>query len=258
MVPELSRAKRLIAASYNHRSADYARFAGGLVYSHLARPLAARIAPYGSPVLDVAGGTGALTRLLDDAVVADLALGQLANNQSTRRVQADAEALPFGDDSFGVAASAFGINHFPDPLLAVSEMARVAPVVGLLTWVRPEERPFAPKVIVLETIARHTGEVETETGRLVNEMTEAVGSANAVTSLLEGAGLEALVDEVTVEVPWPGTQRFIDFRLSMMGPSQKIDDVNGLRKEASAAIESLSEDEKRWNPDLVLGIGVRH
>jgi hypothetical protein len=149
------------------------------------------------------------------------------------------------------------INHFPNPQLAISEMARVAPVVGLLTWVRPEERPFAPKVIVLEAIARYTGEVETETGRLVNEMTEAVGSVNAVTSLLQGAGLEPLVGEVTVEVPWPGTQHFIDYRLSMMGPGQKIDDVDGLRKEATAAIESLSEDERRWSASLVMGIGVR-
>jgi SAM-dependent methyltransferase len=257
MVPELSRAKRLIAASYNYGSADYARFAAGLVYSYLARPLAARIAPYGPPVLDVAGGTGALTSLLDDAVVADFALGQLANNPATRRVQADAETLPFDDDSFSVAASAFGINHFPNPQLAVSEMARVASVVGLLTWVRPEEKPYAPKVIVLETIARHADEPESETGALVNEMTEAVGSANAVTSLLQGAGLESLVEEVRVEVPWPGTQRFIDYRLSMMGPSQKIDDVAALRKEAADAIDSLSEEERRWNPPLVLGIGVR-
>jgi SAM-dependent methyltransferase len=257
MVSELGEAKRLIEASYDHGSAEFARFADDLAYSYLAEPLAAAISSFGEPVLDVAGGTGALSRRLGDAVVADISFGQLIHNPVPKRVQADAELLPFANDSFAVATSAFGINHFPNPSVAVSEMARVAPNLGLLTWVRPEEEPFQPKVLVLDAIARYTGVETSETGRLVDEMSEAVGSARAIRSLLEGAGLHAEVEIVVVDVPWPGTQRFIDYRLSMMGPDRRIEDIEGLRKEVAEAIDSLSEDQRRWNAGLVLGIGRR-
>jgi hypothetical protein len=33
---------------------------------------------------------------------------------------------------------AFGIDHFPNPHAAVSELARVASLVGVATWSRPE------------------------------------------------------------------------------------------------------------------------
>jgi SAM-dependent methyltransferase len=253
----MSRAKRLIEASYNHRSAEYARFAGDLVYAHLSRPLVRTIDIFDGPVLDVAGGTGALTRQLKDATVADLAFRQLSNNPVRARVQADAETLPFADDSFAVAASAFGINHFPDPGRAVAEMARVAPVVGLLTWKRPEDQPYAPKVIVLETLGRFTGESETETGRLVDEMSERVGSEAAVERLLEDAGAEPTVETVEVDVPWPGTDRYIEFRLSMTGPGQTIADIAAFKREAAAALDSLTDDERRWTARLVLGLGRR-
>jgi SAM-dependent methyltransferase len=249
------RAKRLIAASYDHASGDFARFADELIYSHLAAPLAKAIEPFGAPVLDVAGGTGALARLVSDATVSDIAHGQLVNNSAPRRVQSDAEALPFKDGCFAVAASAFGINHFPRPQRAVAEMARVAPVVGLLTWVRPERDPFDPKVIVLEAIARYSGQDTTEVGLLVEDMSEAVGSPQAIGSLLEQAGLVPQVFVITAEIPWPGTDRFIDYRLSMMGPDREIADVASFRREVAAAIDALPEDRRRWRPPLVLGIG---
>jgi ubiquinone/menaquinone biosynthesis C-methylase UbiE len=257
MVAELNKAKRLIQASYSHRSAEYARFAGDLVYSYLSAPLAEAIAPLGDPVLDVAGGTGAFTRRLNDAVVADISLNQLVVNPVKRRVQSDAELLPFMNDSFAVAASAFGINHFPSPDVALSEMSRVGRAVGLLTWVRPEDNPFLPKVIVLDAIARHTAVDKSEAGQLVDEMSQATGSPPAIRSLLEGADLRATVELVSVDIPWPGTQRFIDYRLSMMGPDRPIDDLPGLRREAAAAIDALSQDERRWSADLVLGVGTR-
>ena len=63
---------------------------------------------------------------------------------------------------------------------------RVAPVVGLLTWARPEEH-YAPKQIVLDAVERHAGRFRTEAGDLIDEMTDATGSVVAVTGLLEGA-----------------------------------------------------------------------
>src|SRR5688500_11950133 len=138
-------AKALIAESYGTSAAAVARFADRLVYDRLAGVLADRLLGHPGPYLDVAAGTGALTRKLGaDAVACDLVAAQLSHNAAQRKVQADAEALPFGAAIFGVAASAFGINHFPAPAVAVGEMARVARVVGLLTWRRPEPL-FMPK-----------------------------------------------------------------------------------------------------------------
>ena len=64
-------------------------------------------------------------------------------------------------------------------------MARVASVVGLLTWVRPEA-PYLPKQAVLEVVARHAGSDRNAAGILADELGERVGSPAAVLDLLEG------------------------------------------------------------------------
>jgi ubiquinone/menaquinone biosynthesis C-methylase UbiE len=56
----------------------------------------------------------------------------------------DATKRLFSEAHDTAAGCAFGINHFPDPAAAVAEMARVAPLVGLLTWARPEVREGVP------------------------------------------------------------------------------------------------------------------
>jgi ubiquinone/menaquinone biosynthesis C-methylase UbiE len=94
-------------------------------------------------------------------------MGQLRHNRAARRVQADAERLPFRDGSFAPAVCAFGINHFLDPHAAVSEMARVASLVGVATWSRPEP-PYAPKQAVLEVLTRYTGRARSPSGELVD------------------------------------------------------------------------------------------
>jgi SAM-dependent methyltransferase len=195
VVSDRRRAKRLFAEAYDASAAGFARSADRLVYTYLARPLARVLGEAAGPVLDVAAGSGALGRLLPAAVALDLSAAQLRHNPLPARLQGDAERLPFRDDAFTAAGCAFGINHFPDPRTAVAEMARVAPVVGLLTWVRPEA-PYRPKQAVLEVVARHAGSDRTAAGILADELGERVGSPAAVLALLEGAGLGANVAEV--------------------------------------------------------------
>src|SRR4029453_10424900 len=167
----------------------------------------------GGPVLDVAAGSGALGRLLPDAVALDLSAAQLRHNPLAARLQGDAERLPFRDDAFAAAGCAFGINHFPDPGAALAEMARVAPLVGVLTWTRPEA-PYLPKQAVMEVLARRAGSDRTLVGTLADERGERVGPPAAVRSLLEGAGLRPDVREVRVDLPWPGAAAFVDYRLA--------------------------------------------
>jgi SAM-dependent methyltransferase len=246
--------KRDIAASYGTNPAGFSRYADALVYSHLAVPLADAVREIGHTFVDIASGTGALARLLPDVVAVDLTLGQLTMNKTQRKVQADAESLPFNAGSFDVSVSAFGINHFPSPEQAVREMARVGAVIALSTWVRPERVPHAPKEIVLETIERHLGRPKTPVGAAVDRMSEDIGSEEAIRSLLESVGLNATVWIASIEVPWPGVEDFVDYRLSMMGTDGLVADLEALRVEAIEAVSSLSLKALEWHPEIVIAV----
>jgi len=249
------RAKRLFAAAYDAAAASFARSADRLVYTYLARPLARALAGSGGPVLDVAAGSGALGRLLPDAVALDLSAAQLRHNPLAARLQGDAERLPFRDDAFAAAGCAFGINHFPDPGAAVAEMARVAPLVGVLTWTRPEP-PYAPKRAVMDVLARRAGSDRTAVGALADRLAERVGSPAAIRSLLEGAGLRPQVSEVRVDLPWPGAAAFVDYRLATVGVAGLVDDPAAVRREAIAAVSALPPRPFPGRPGWCWGSGA--
>jgi demethylmenaquinone methyltransferase/2-methoxy-6-polyprenyl-1,4-benzoquinol methylase len=139
----MTNVKRDIASSYEAAGPGFSRYADEHVYRHLSQPLAESLRSVSGMVLDIASGSGALARRLPDVVALDISWSILASNEARDGVQAEAENLPFADDSFAASASAFGINHFPQPELAVKEMARVSPFVALITWKRPDA-PYAP------------------------------------------------------------------------------------------------------------------
>jgi len=255
-VTDARRVRRLFAEAYDASAAGFARSADRLVYAYLARPLARALAEAAGPVLDVAAGSGALGRLLPAAVALDLSAAQLRHNPLPARLQGDAERLPFHDDAFAAAGCAFGINHFPDPGAALTEMARVAPLVGVLTWVRPET-PYRPKQAVMEVVTRHAGSDRSAAGVLADELGERVGSAAAVQALLEGAGLRPQVAEVGIDLPWPGAAAFVDYRLATVGVAGLVEDPAAIRREAIAAVAALPPGTLPWTPRLVLGVGRR-
>jgi ubiquinone/menaquinone biosynthesis C-methylase UbiE len=103
----------------------------------------------GSKVLDVAAGNGmvslaAARRWCDvtstDYVPALLECGRAraaADGLSIEFKEADAEALPFGDASFDVVVSTFGVMFTPNQAQAASELARVCKRggrIGLANW----------------------------------------------------------------------------------------------------------------------------
>jgi len=250
--------KDLLAAAYDATATAYAGHTDQLVYRFLAEPLARALHGVPGPVLDVASGSGALGRSLRGAVALDLSMGQLEHNPLALRVRADAERLPFRDGAFAASCCAFGVNHFPDPLAAVTEMARVAPLVGLLTWERPEV-PYAPKAAVQSAIERHAAAPRTQAGRLVDSLGEKVGSGGALRSLLATAGLQAGVEVVTVTVPWPGAAEFTEYRLANIGAAGLLGEaaLDIVRRDAIAAISRLPPASLEWRPRLVLGLGRR-
>jgi SAM-dependent methyltransferase len=247
---------RAVAARYEQSAAGFAAYADRFVYRHLAAPLAEALAHVQGRVLDVATGAGALGRLLPEAVGLDIARDLLDRNPLARLVQGSAQRLPFRADAFAAAASSFGINHCPHPEIAVREMARVAPVVGLLTWARPAAA-YRPRELVLGLIERHAGSRRTPEAQIVDRLTDRLGSEDAIGALLRGVGLTAEVRTVLAEVPWPGAAPFVEYRLSLLGATSLLRDVDGFRREAIAALEALPAEAWAWTPRLVLGLGRR-
>lgn len=255
MVAELTSFKSTVAEDYDCGAEGYAETLDAL-FGLVVVPLVDVLSGVPGPVLDACSGTGNLGRLLTDAVALDISEGQLRYNVVSRRVRADVERLPFASDSFAAVGCAFGINHCPDPALAVAEMARVAPLVALLTWKRPGPT-YVPKDVVAQVIERHTQRRQTPTRLEVERLSEQVGSVEAITDLLTGAGLVADVRIVEVPVPWPGATRFVRFRLALAAAQLMGSDEAAVAREAERAVRRLPEEVLTFRPRVVLGLGRR-
>jgi len=134
---------------------------GPMFFEPYARDLAKRLkARKGDKILEIAAGTGIVTRRLlqrmpADAhlVASDLNDGMLeiarANVPPDPRLewrQADATALPFPDRSFDAVVCQFGLMFFPDKIAALREVRRVLAAGGKLllsTWGSLADNPIA-------------------------------------------------------------------------------------------------------------------
>src|SRR4029453_807021 len=91
---------------------------------------ATRLAP-GEVAVDVACGTGALTRELEAAAPAALVTGMDFSQEMLKRpgqgryVAADALQLPLHDASLDVITIAFGLRNLPEPGQGLLEFRRV-------------------------------------------------------------------------------------------------------------------------------------
>jgi ubiquinone/menaquinone biosynthesis C-methylase UbiE len=141
----------------------YDRFLVPLIFEPYALDLAERVARvHPRNVLEIAAGTGVLTRAMAAHLPASVRivatdlnqpmLDQAASRQSDNRVewrQADALALPFGDQRFDLVACQFGAMFFPDKVRAYREVRRVLQPGGRLlfnVWDRIAENEFADTV----------------------------------------------------------------------------------------------------------------
>lgn len=142
----------------------YERYLVPLIFEPYAEDLALRVAlRQPSRILEVAAGTGVVTRRLASALPASASivasdlnqpmLDQAAARGTARPVewrQADAMQLPFADRSFDVVVCQFGAMFFPDKARAYSEARRVLDRGGLFlfsVWDRLETNEFTQTVI---------------------------------------------------------------------------------------------------------------
>ena len=147
----------------------YDRFMVPLIFEPYAADLADRVAslqPH--DVLETAAGTGVLTRALASRLASSTRivatdLNQPMLDQASRRQdegtprwqQADALALPFGDQGFDIVACQFGVMFFPDKAQGYKEARRMLRRGGRFlfnVWDRIEKNEFAD--VVTEALAR--------------------------------------------------------------------------------------------------------
>ena len=131
-----------------------------LIFEPYAEDLSGRVAARSpSRVLEIAAGTGVVTRRLAAAlperasiVATDLnqAMLDVAAGAGTRRPvewrQADAMQLPFENEAFETVVCQFGVMFFPDKARAFSEARRVLRPGGAFlfsVWDRIEDNEFA-------------------------------------------------------------------------------------------------------------------
>ena len=134
-----------------------------LIFEPYAEDLARRLATRRlARVLEIAAGTGVVTRRLASLLPEDVSIVATDLNQpmldlaselgTARRVewrQADAMQLPFEDGSFDAVVCQFGAMFFPNKAKAFSEARRVLKAGGVLlfnVWDRIEENEFADVV----------------------------------------------------------------------------------------------------------------
>ena len=137
----------------------YERYFVPLIFEPYAVDLAARVAALAPRrVLEVAAGTGVVTRHLAQRLPADVAivatdlnpamLAEAARMGTARPVEwtpADAMQLPFDDASFDVVVCQFGVMFFPDRGAGFAEVRRVLRPGGRFVfnvWDRIEENEF--------------------------------------------------------------------------------------------------------------------
>ena len=143
----------------------YDRYLGPLIFEPYAEDLAGRLAVLNpARVLETAAGTGIVTRALlralpaDTSIVAtdlnqpmlDHAAAQVSSDRVTWQT-ADAQALPFSDQSFDAVLCQFGTMFFPDKVQAYREARRVLKPGGhfiFAVWDAIEHNEFADLVTV--------------------------------------------------------------------------------------------------------------
>lgn len=205
----------------------------------------------GSAVLDVACGTGhvaiAAARRFGDVTGIDYVpeLLDAARRRASAEAlaiefrEADAEALPFGDDSFDYVLSAIGVMFAPNQEQAASELVRVCRpggVIGVANWT-----PAGFVGGILKTVGKH---VPPPPG--VNPPT-LWGTEERVRELFGDRVADPTFTTTGVTERFPSAEFFADFFIENYGPTLKAAEALAGETERRAFRGDLVALAQRWN-----------
>ena len=180
---------------------EYAQPAPGMIVLDLASGT-------GEPAITLAsrvGPTGHVTALDLSADLLEIAAQRARDRDLTnfKTQQADAQSLPFADQSFDLATSRFGVMFFPDPVLALRELRRVlrpGARACFLVW-GSFDQPYWKSM--MGVVHRHVGGPLLAPGGPDPFKFAAPGSLSEV---LRNAGFTAIEEETkTLPWAWPGS-----------------------------------------------------
>jgi SAM-dependent methyltransferase len=139
----------------------YDKYLGPRIFDRYAQDLAARVvASAPDTVLELAAGTGIVSRCLRDALPVDSSLvasdlnppmlevarRKFEAGEDVRFEALDATSLPYGDATFDAVACQFGVMFFPDKQRSYEEVLRVLKPCGQYVfnvWGSWEDNAFA-------------------------------------------------------------------------------------------------------------------
>lgn len=210
--PNLHKRPEQVSSMFDRVSTNYDRTndilsAGIAPYWRAQTRLAVRPRP-GERVLDIAAGTGTMSKQFADAgaqvTALDFSQGMIdeglrrhGTNPRIEFVRGDATALPFDDDAFDAATVSFGLRNVQQPQLAIDEMLRVLKPGGRVVIcefsrvVNPAVRAFYGAYMkgVMPTVVRLVSS-DADAYRYLNESIEAWPEQPVLASWLRQAGFE--------------------------------------------------------------------
>ncbi len=256
-----------VVASYDLGVARYDE-----LWSPVILPAAVTLVPWlslgdGDVVLDVGGGTGALTPVIRSAapaasvVVLDASVGMLRVAHHRRGVpaaQADAMLMPVVSDTVDAVVLAYVLFHLADPLAALVETARVLRPggrVGTATW--RWERTERAQTIWDEAL-RDAGVPPLPPRRVDSQL----DNPDGLRRLVDAAGLrvervwtERLARVWNAESFWALTTGCGQTRQRLASVDPALSDL--LLQRFRATLDALEPEAFRWEGEVLCAIATK-
>lgn len=229
---------------------------------------------FGSLVLDVACGTGIVSRTAADRAGATGAVTGVDLGEPTLEIarsipgkpdaapitylRADATSLPLDDDAFEIALCQQGLQFFPDRAAALAEMRRTLKPNGLVaiaTWKAIDDSPFG---VLAEALATHLGP---DAGSMMRSPF-GLSDGDELGRVVAGAGFtQVAVREERIECTWSSHADFAPMAL-LAAPTASVfagapaETQRVIAEEVAARLEPYATADGRLRMPMTTNVAV--